>query len=134
MDLLPEIAHWQGWSFPLHYPLVLDPKDTENWGLFQVYLKVVQYVNQEGKCVCGQPLEGACDLHHALISRADFDSLLIHHCYNCLVLHRSCHLRVVRFDCMALLSEIFGYDAIADWYYDVKSQMKSNLRNLERID
>lgn len=132
--LLIEIVNQQGWTFPLHYPLVLDSKGFEDWGQFQSYLKVTQYINQDGKCLCGQALGSHYELHHALISRRDYDSPLIHSSFNCLCLHRGCHINANRFDCQALLVEIFGFYTIQNWYEEVQRQMKSNLRNLSQED
>lgn len=130
-NLLLEIVNQQGWSFPLKHPLVLDSKGFEDWGKFQSYLRVTQYINQNGKCLCGCALGDLYELHHALISRKDFDSPLIHSSFNVLCLHRSCHIEANRHNCMTLLAEIFGFDMIYDWYYWVKEQMKGGFRNLE---
>lgn len=118
-NLLLEIASHQGWQFPLELPLVLDSKDIQDWGLFQSYLKLAQYINQDGNCLCGLPLEQDGELHHALISRKEVmgwqQPWLIHSSFNVLVLHHHCHKEATRKDCHKFLCAIFGENSINDW-------------------
>lgn len=131
--LLLEIMDHQGWKFPLCYPLILDSKRVDDWNRFQLYLRLIQYINQDGKCVCRKELDDKSELHHALISRRDALGLpqpeMIHHSYNVLLVHKECHKGIVRFDCLTLLSEIFGQFNVEGWYRDVKSTMVGGFRN-----
>lgn len=131
--LLIEIVTNQGWSFPLHYPLVLDSKGVRDWGEFQGYLSLCGFINQNGRCICGLDLGSSYELHHALVSRKDAmrlsQSELIHSSYNVLVLHKACHIQANRTDCQALLYDMFGYDRVTDWYYSLP--FKSKFRRLD---
>lgn len=131
-NLLLEIVTHQDWQFPLDYPLVLDFKDIEDWGLFQSYLKLTQYINQDGKCLCGLPLEQDGELHHALISRKDVmgwqQPWLIHSSFNVVVLHHNCHKKVTRQEGYKFLCSIFG-DKVKNWYREVSLNVKSKLND-----
>lgn len=124
--LLLEIVDNQHWSFPLTYPLILDSKLVEP-DKIQSYLRLCQYINQDGKCLCGLELEGRMELHHALISRNDAinlpEPILIHSSYNTILMHVNCHPRARRSICLAYLSEIFGFQPVQRWYQSVKVQM-----------
>lgn len=131
--LLLEIITNQGWSFPLTHPLDLDSKSVKDWGKFQSYLKLCAFINQDGKCLCGEELGSDAELHHALVSRKDAMSLsnpeLIHSSYNCLVLHHQCHIIANRHNCQSMLVEIYGFSAVQDWYYSLP--FKSKFRRLD---
>lgn len=90
-----------------------------DWGKLQRYLKVLAYINQDGKCLCGQLLAGDYDLHHALVTRKDVQGTqfpeLIHHSYNVLLLHRPCHIQATRPKCFELLSTLYGEEEIDFW-------------------
>lgn len=121
--LLLEIMDNQGWTFPLSVPLVLDSK-LVNPGKIQGYLRLIQYINQDGKCPCGQDLTDNAELHHALISRNDAVNLpdpgVIHSSFNCIMMHSSCHKRARRATCLAYLVQIFQFSDIRKWYQNVK--------------
>ena len=131
-NLLLEIVDNQGWSFPLHSPLFLSPQNVTDWNKFQLYLKFTQYINQDGRCICGKDLVNDGELHHALISRKDVinseNPEYIHSNYNCLVLHHNCHKRVTRGLCLVFLVQIFKFADIREWYKGYPND-KINLRN-----
>lgn len=123
-----------GLSFPLQAPLILVPNpEVEDWGQFQLYLKVLAFINQDGKCICGKPLGQEGELHHALVSRRDAmrteKPWLIHHSYNVLLLHNKCHTQTNRKKCLEFLSGIFGLKEISFWYYN----NFFNIRRLENV-
>lgn len=126
-NLLLEIMDNQNWFIPLKYPLILDSKLVDPMKI-QLYLRLVQYINQDGNCVCGQPLDGKVELHHALISRKDVmgleNSNVIHSVYNTLLLHTHCHKNINRATCLVTLSNIFGLPNIQKYYQEVIAQMK----------
>lgn len=136
--ILLELIDQQGWSFPLQAPLVLDSKNVQDWGRFQLYLRICQFINQDGKCLCGGNLDNTSELHHALISRKDALNLeepnLIHSSYNCLLLHHKCHQKIKRSLCLVYLLNIFNFQDIQTWYQSVKSKMKvEGFRNVEGL-
>ncbi len=136
-NLLLEIMNNQNWVIPLKYPLILDSK-LVNPEKIQLYLRVIQYINQNGYCICGHPLESKVELHHALISRKDAmgldNSELIHSVYNTLLLHTHCHKNINRAISLIMLSNIFGLESIRKYYQEVKSQMKGKgFRNVEGL-
>jgi len=133
--LLLEVVDFMGLSFPLQPPLVLKPymdRVIDDWGQFQVYLKVVGYINQNGLCLCNEALVDNGELHHALISRKDAMKIslpnYIHCSYNVLVLHHACHKRATREKCYERLLTIFPQKDIEDWYY--QAPFKSTMRKL----
>lgn len=134
-NLLLEIVDNQHWSFPLTHPLVLDSKLAGD--KIQGYLRLCQYINQDGKCLCGKDLNNSAELHHALITRKDVinlpDSTIIHSSYNTVLLHHNCHERIRRSLCLIYLSQIFNIKDISQWYIDVKSQMVGGFRSVEAI-
>ena len=99
------------------------PEDT-NWPHWQSGLTYAAKLNQDYGCpVCSGPLTEYWhpELHHALISRADVVGLsaeykkLIHHTFNCLVLHSNCH-SIDRQVGWRLLSDVYGEGNIVEWY------------------
>lgn len=134
-NLLLEIVDNQHWSFPLAHPLVLDSKLAGD--KIQCYLRLCQYINQDGKCLCGKELDNWSELHHALISRNDAVNLpepeIIHSSYNTVLMHVNCHKRIRRSLCLIYLSQIFNIKDISQWYMDVKSQMVGGFRSVEAI-
>jgi len=136
-NLLLEIMGNQNWYIPLKYPLILDSKLVDPMKI-QLYLRLVQYINQDGNCTCGQSLDGKVELHHALISKRDAMGLenpeLIHSVYNVLLLHLHCHKNINRGISLTALSNIFGLNSIRKYYQEVKSQMKDgSFRNVEGL-
>lgn len=134
--LLLEIVDNQHWSFPLQEPLILDSKLAGD--NVQLYLRLTQFINQNGKCLCGQDLDNTSELHHALISRKDAINLeeptLIHSSYNCLLLHHKCHQKIRRALCLVYLLNIFTFKEVQNWYQSVKSKMKSGgFRDVEGL-
>ena len=92
---------------------------------WQFTLKFVGGMNQKNCCtVCGMLLRNASpiELHHALISREDvrglpqYQKLVIHHTYNCLVLHHKCHYSITRQESWELLSNLYGLENLIGWY------------------
>jgi len=97
----------------------------EDVGSWQIAIKLMAKLNQDFKCSgCKNSFRAnqKLELHHALISREDVRGLsfefyaLIHHTYNCLLLHHECHLQLNRENSWRLLSEIYGQDNLVDWY------------------
>ena len=132
--LLLEIVSNQGWSFPLDFPLILDSKLAGDNA--QQYLRLIQYINQDGLCLCQQPLDNDFELHHALISRKDAMGLpdhLIHSTYNTILLHQSCHKKITRFLSLVHLSNTFGIRNVQEWYQSVTAQMKGGFRHVGGI-
>lgn len=133
--LLFEIVSNQEWSFPLDYPLILDSKlSGDNT---QKYLRLTQYINQDGLCLCQKPLEDDFELHHALISRKDAmglsDPSFIHSTFNTILLHSDCHKKIRRFISLIYLFNTFGREDVLSWYQSVTSQMKGGFRNVEGL-
>lgn len=131
--LLLEVIDYMGLSFPLKAPLILVPNsEVEDWGQFQLYLKVLAFINQDGKCICNKELINDGELHHALVSRKDAMKIenpwKIHHSYNVLLLHHHCHTQVTRVRSLGFLSSIFGLEEISVWYNNF-----SNIRRLEGV-
>lgn len=121
-NLLIETVYRLGLSFPIMLPIIATEEE-------QLYLKVVAWLNQEGKCLCeGEPYE----LHHALISRKDVMGLdnfaIIHDSRNVLLLCQDCHRRITRKQSYRKLCDIFGSQVIEDWYNSVN--FRSTFRNL----
>lgn len=134
--LLLEIVDNQGWVFPLVYPLILDSKLAGD--NIQLYLRMAQYINQDGLCLCQEPLTQDAELHHALISKKDVQGMpnpeIVHSSFNTVLLHHKCHQQIRRYQCLILLSSIFGFPNIQTWYQNTKSQMKARgFRNVESI-
>ncbi len=92
---------------------------------WQSTLKFVGGMNQKYRCAVCDILLGETppiELHHALISREDvrglpqYQKLVIHHTYNCLVLHHKCHHSITRQESWNLLSTLYGLENLIEWY------------------
>ena len=85
-----EIVNKYKLTFPLPNQIVI--QTTNQWDL-----KVVAYINQDDKCICGEHLYDG-ELHHALLSRRDVmgyhDPDIIHHSLNVILLHPHCHINI----------------------------------------
>lgn len=109
---LIEALEYAGLSFPLTYPVEIMPKIGEtNWALFQQYLKVGAYINQDGLCICGEEFYKP-ELHHAIVSKRNamgFENPnIIHHPHNVIVLNPDCHQKIDRYRSGELLCSIYG--------------------------
>lgn len=136
-NLLLEIVDNQEWAFPLQTPLVLDCKLVPSKKL-QSYLRVTQYINQDGKCVCNGELGNDMELHHALITKEDVKGIkekdFIHHTYNTILLHHDCHIKIRRYVSMVYLVKHYGLNEVQTWYQNSKGFMKDGgFRNLEGL-
>lgn len=98
--------------------------DQVDWGMWQSSLRFVARDNQRYKCpVCDQFLRPneKTELHHALISREDVRGcprpirMLIHHTYNCILLHHECH-NINRQEGWNILTALYGEEVIINWY------------------
>lgn len=120
----------------IEIPIVVLPARNEtDWPKYQKHLKVAAYINQDGKCICGYPLNEVIQLHHALISKNDVKGFerkeIIHSPYNVISIHgKNCHEKCTREMAFVFLSEIYGQDKILNWYNNVNKQFKVKLRGL----
>ena len=131
MDTVYDLFDWMGvHSIPgnldIHqFPIVWEPGEvavaSESYCLR--LLKALCYWNQEGRCVCTKPLGQDVDGHHALVTRKDAQGskhkFLIHHPYNLIAIHRSCHINIQRDESVDFLIGLYGYDSVSQWYNEL---------------
>lgn len=101
---------------------ILDPaiQQLDNWSNWQGFLRMVARFNQNERCLaCQSNLYSDSQLHHALITRKDNqgnkDRQRIHHTYNVMMLHPSCHEMMTRERAATLLTALYGLN-VKKWY------------------
>lgn len=101
-------------------------EDMINWQEWLAKLKKAAYINQEGKCICGEPFRGTGQLHHAIITRGDARGLaegvkerVLHHSFNVILCHTKCHRDLVRIKCWEYLCDLYGEEEMREWYYNL---------------
>lgn len=97
-------------------------------------LRWMAILAQKGLCICGKKVTlKNGQLHHALLSRQDVlgypEADRIHHPYNVLMLHDQCHENITRRQSCEVLSKIYSYSQILEWYNSFTFQ--SNFRKLD---
>ena len=124
-NILLEIIENQNLEFPISLPIIISEPN-------QLHLRVAATVNQNMLCACGLELDNSSELHHALISKKDVVGHptpdFIHHSYNVLMLHHSCHMNINRLKSYNFLCEIYGKNQIKNWYDSI--EFKSRFRRI----
>ena len=112
---------------------VLDPSERNEVKLstWMRALRTGAWLNQDGRCICGEPLLKDFELHHALITKGDVRGLDhrrwdIHHTYNVMLVHHSCHLNITKEEGFEYLSNLYG-TSVAHWYYSFPLKRKVGL-------
>jgi hypothetical protein len=116
------VLDWPGFSWP-------------DW-LYD--LKWATEINQDFRCICGDPLLGGrVELHHALCTKNDAKGLRVavqkmalHNSVNVVAAHAECHADLTRKKCLPFLVELWGREAVESWYEQAIQGLKFPLRSL----
>lgn len=126
--------------FISHEKIIMDsltlPEDTD-WITWLKALRLAAFFNQSGRCVCGNGLKNDTQLHHALLSRGDLvglnyreKNIVLHHTYNCILCHSSCHEKITRKASLEFLKTVYG-NSVLEWYESIPKKYMRGRRGLE---
>jgi hypothetical protein len=105
---------------------------------WQNALRLAALANQNMMCpYCGEELVGHIELHHALIAKSNcvgtpsWYKVQTQHSYNVLVLHRWCHEKITTNESARYLADMFGRDAIVEWFESMNKVRRVRMPSLE---
>ncbi len=106
--------------------LILDPTGLESFSLSDWLhdLRLAALLNQDNRCICGKSLYGSkIEIHHGLVTKKDAQStpkdkrpFMLHHSYNVVAVHATCHPKLNRYECYRYLTDMYGVEPVLTWY------------------